>query len=545
LRRGVAFKIWLGTALVAALCVGLTSTAGARADAQPVFHGAYTSFPDYLDPQLSYTAEGWTAMYDTYIPLLTYQHAAGKAGAKVIPGLAKTLPRISDGGRTYTLFLRPGLHYSNGVAVRASDFKFAVERMFSMNSGGTLFYTDIVGAQDYARKRSDHISGIVTDDETGRIVIHLRRPRATFSNELALPFVAPVPPGTPMRDQSFTPPPATGPYAITKASLGGWSYVRNPEWQGGNGILMPQVPGGHVDRIDISVIRNQQSQVEELKSGRLDWLFDPPPANRTSEIATGDSGTQLRVEPTLSTYYFWLNTQKAPFDNLKVRQAVNYAVDPEALRLIYSGQITPTDQILPPGMPGYRKFDLYPHNMRKARRLMREADPSDRQITVWTDSESPNNLAGIYYKSVLQDLGFHVRLKIVNPDNYFTVIGSGQTANLDTGFADWFEDYAHPDDFFQPLLAAKPTSFDNGNFSRIVATYLNRKVAALNRKSGPIDETAYAGLDRDFMKLAPIVPYGTRLLAASFSAAIDLHGFIWNPTFESDFTSFRFKGEGR
>jgi peptide/nickel transport system substrate-binding protein len=348
-----------------------------------------------------------------------------------------------------------------------------------------------------------------------------------------------------MRDKSFTPPPATGPYAITKASLGGWSYVRNREWQGGNGSLMPQVPGGHVERIDISVIRNQQTQVEELKSGRLDWLFDPPPANRMTEIAAGNSGTQLRVEPTLSTYYFWLNTQKAPFDNLKVREAVNYAVDPEALRLIYAGQMAPTDQILPPGMPGYRKFDLYPHNMRKAHRLIREAHPSDRQITVWTDSESPNNLAGIYYKGVLQDLGFRVHLKIVNPDAYFTVIGSRQTANLDTGFTDWFEDYPHPNDFFAPLLAAKPSPFYNLNFPQIVATHLNRKVAALDRKSGPIDESAYAGLDRDFMKLAPIVPYGTRLLAASFSAASDLHGFIWNPTFESDFTSFKFKGEGR
>jgi peptide/nickel transport system substrate-binding protein len=542
LRRIGAFKTFLSAAAIAALFLALASAAGARA-AQPVFKGAYTSFPDYMDPQLSWTAEGWTAMYDTYIPLLTYRHAEGKAGSEVIPGLAKALPKITDGGRTYTLFLRPGLRYSNGTEVRASDFRFAVERMFRLNSGGTLFYTDIVGASRYAGHRSAHIAGIVTDDRTGKIVIHLKRPRATFSNELALMFVAPVPPGTPMRDQSFDPPPATGPYAITSAGIRGWTYARNPEWQDGNGKLMPQIPGGHVDRIDISVVRNQQAQVKGLKSGRLDWLFDPPPANRTEEIAAGVGGMQLRSEPTLSTYYFWFNTQRAPFDDLKVRQAVNYAVDPAALRRIYSGQLRTTHQILPPGMPGYRKFDLYPYDMRKARRLMREADPSDRQVTVWADSESPNNVAGIYYAAVLEELGFHVQLKIVSPYEYFTKIGSRRTANLDTGFADWYQDYPHPSDFFEPLLAAKPTPFENLNFPHLVANYLNRKVAALDRRSGPIDEAAYAKLDRDYMKLAPIVPFGNRILDAGFSKAVDLRDFIWSPTFESDFTSFQFKDE--
>jgi peptide/nickel transport system substrate-binding protein len=522
-----------------ALCLWLVPAATARSTAQPVFEGAYTSFPDYMDPQLSYTAEGWTAMYDTYVPLLTYRHAEGKAGSEVIPGLAKALPRISADGRTYTLFLRPGLRYSDGREVRASDFKFTVERMFTLNSGGSPFYTDIVGAHQFARGRRAHISGIATDDRTGKIVIHLVRPQGTFSNLLALLFVAPVPPTTPLRDQSFSPPPATGPYAITSAGLRGWTYARNPEWARSNGARMPQIPGGHVDRIQVSVIRNQGIQVKELKSGRLDWLFDPPPTGQLPALEAGDGGAQLRVEPTLSTYYFWLNTQKAPFDDPKVRRAINYAVDPKALSLIYSGQIAPTDQILPPDMPGYRKFDLYPHNLKVAQRLIDEADPADRTITVWTDSESPNNLAGVYYAAVLRELGFHVTLKIVNPDNYFTVIGSKRTPNLDTGFADWFEDFPHPDDFFGPLLAAKPTPFYNENFSHLVAPPLNKRVSALGRR--PLDEPAYAGLDRDFMKLAPIVPYGTRTLTAAFSGAVDLHGFVWNPTFEADLTSFRFR----
>jgi peptide/nickel transport system substrate-binding protein len=527
----------------AALCLlVVVPIATAGSSGQPVFRGAYAEFPDYLDPQLSYTAQGWTAMYDTYIPLLTYRHADGKAGSEVIPGLAEELPRITDGGRTYTLFLRPGLRYSDGRPVRASDFRFAVERMFKLDSGGSLFYTDIVGARSFARDRRAHISGIAIDDQTGKIVIHLIRSRATFANELALLFVAPVPPGTPMEDQSSDPPPATGPYEITASDPGrGWTYARNPEWGEVDGGLMPQIPGGYVDNIEITVVRSQQTQVKELKRGRLDWLFDPPPLDRTREIEAGRGGTQLRVEPTLSTYYFWLNTSEAPFDDLKVRRAVNYAVDPAVLARLSSGQLAPTDQILPPGIPGYRKFDLYPHDMRKARRLMREADPADRQITVWTDNESPALEAGRYYRRVLTRLGFDARLKIVSSWNYFSRIGNQRTPDLDTGFSNWFEDYPHPNDFFEPLLASRPEPFYNENLSHLVVPKLNQKVARLDRESGPIDESAYAGLDRSFMKLAPIVPYGNLTLATAFSGSVDLDSFVWNPTFEADLTSFRFR----
>ncbi|HEY5053581.1 MAG TPA: ABC transporter substrate-binding protein, partial [Solirubrobacterales bacterium] len=121
--------------------------------------GTYASFPDYLDPGLSYTAEGWTATYDTYIPLLTYAHASGAAGSKVIPGLAKALPKITNGNKTYTLFLRPGLKYSDGTPVKASDFTYAVERVFKLNSGGSPFYTDIVGAEKFAETKKGGIPG--------------------------------------------------------------------------------------------------------------------------------------------------------------------------------------------------------------------------------------------------------------------------------------------------------------------------------------------------------------------------------------------------
>jgi peptide/nickel transport system substrate-binding protein len=170
-------------------------------------NATYASFPDYMDPQLSYTAEGWTAMGEVYIPLLTYKHGEGAEGSEVVPGLAKEMPKLSNGGKTYTLFLRPGLKYSDGTPVKASDFPYAIERLFKVNSGGSPFYTSIVGAEKFAETKTGGIPGIKANDKTGEIKIELEKPRGTFPFELALMFAAPVPKGTPNEDLSANRPP--------------------------------------------------------------------------------------------------------------------------------------------------------------------------------------------------------------------------------------------------------------------------------------------------------------------------------------------------
>jgi peptide/nickel transport system substrate-binding protein len=534
---------FLATGLVGLL---LALGAGGSADgAEPtptVLRASFASFPDYLDPQLSYTAEGWTAMYDTYIPLLTYRHAGGKAGSDVIPGLARGLPKISDGGRKYVLHLRKGLHYSDGRPVRASDFEFSVERMFRLYSGGFPFFVDIEGARQFLKTRKGGIRGIATDNRTGRIAIRLDRPRGTFTYELALPFVALVPPDTPNRDRSGHPPPGTGPYAITESQAGrGWTYERNPEWDGGNAALLPQIPGGHVDRIEVKVTPNPRAQVEALERGEIDWMQNPPPIDRYAAIKRRYLGTRFRVEPTHSLYYFWMNTTKAPFDDVRVRRAVNYAIDPQVLRRIYAGQLAPTQQVLPPEMPGYSEFELYPHDIAQARRLIAKAKPRDRKITVWADTESPNEEATAYYAQVLRELGFTVRLKVLGADFYFWAISKPSTPDLDTGWSNWFEDYPHPNDFFQPLLSGSSILRSNSsNFAQIDVPSLNRRIAGLRERSR-VPASRYAALDRSYMKLAPIAPYGTRLLSTFVSKSIDLDKVVWSPTFGTDLASFQFK----
>jgi peptide/nickel transport system substrate-binding protein len=521
-----------------------TSGGGGGGQKGGTLNGTYASFPDYMDPALSYTAEGWTAMADVYISLLTYKHANGEEGSEVIPGLAKELPKISNGGKTYTLTLRPGLKYSDGTPVKASDFPFAVERMIELNSGGSPFYLSIEGAEDFAKTKNGPIPGIKADDKTGEIVINLEGPRGTFTNELGLMFVAPLPQDTPIEDLSANPPPGTGPYMITKSQPGkGWEYERNPYWAKANGEAMPDLPEGVVDDAKMTVIRNPQSQVNDIEQGTYDWMQNPPPSSRWAEVKEKYEGTQFRVEPTINTYYFWMNNQEPPFDDVKVRQAVNYAVNAKALERIYAGSLAGTQQILPQGMPGYEKLELYPYDVEKATEMIKEANPSDMDITVWTDTESPNNEAGEYLNEVLKELGFNTTLKIINADNYFTVIGNLSTPDLDAGWSDWYQDYPHPNDFFQPLLAGEsiqPTN--NNNFAQFDDPAVNKQIEELGAEQlGPDQEKAYAELDKEIMEEAPWAPYGTRTLSTFVSDAIDLESVIFKPTFGHYLSSFEFK----
>lgn len=534
----------LALVLAVAAALGLAACGSSGGKEGGTLTGSYASFPDYLDPQLSYTQEGWTAMFDTYLPLLTYKRVNGVEGSKVVPGLAESLPKISNGGKTYTLTLRKGLKYSDGTPVKASDFTTTVERLFKINSPGSFYYESIVGAEQFAKTKKGGISGIKTDDKSGKIEIELVAPHGSFTNELAMLFVAPLPPNTPAKNLTTDPPPATGPYVISKVEQGrNWSYKRNPYWAKDNGPEVSEVPAGNFNKIELKVVRNDATQVNEIERNKTMWMQTLVPSDQREAIVNKYEGTQFRVEHPLNIYMFWMNTEQAPFDDAKVRQAVNYAVDTDALERIYAGSLAAAHQILPQGMPGYKPLNLYPHSMTKAKELIAEANPSDRDITVWTDNESPNDEAGAYYQDVLNKLGFNATLKTINADNYYTIIGNEKTPDLDTGWLAYFADYPNPNAFFQPLLSGEsiaPTG--NTNFARIDEPDLNEKIAKLAEEPlGPEQESAYAELDRSFMEQAPVVPYGTNTTSTFVDNQINLESVVYNPAYGHSLATFELK----
>ncbi|HET8640276.1 MAG TPA: ABC transporter substrate-binding protein [Solirubrobacterales bacterium] len=504
---------------------------------------SYASFPS-LDPGRSYTLEGWTAMFETYVPLLTYPRENGSGSAKIIPGLAKDLPEVSNGDKTYTLFLRPGLEYSDGTPVKASDFKATIERLFELSSPGAYYYENIVGAEQFAKTRSGGISGIKTNDKTGEIAIELTSPRGTFANELTLPFAAPLPADTPAKDQTQTPPPATGPYEIADVKPGkGWSYHRNPAWAKSNGEAIAALPAGSMDAIDVTIVRNATTQVNDIEDGRFQWMQNAPPADRYASVKRKFEGTQFRTDPTIANYFFWMNTSKAPFDDQKVREAISYAIDPDALARIYAGQSVVLHQMLPPDLPGSEEFDLFPTDMKKAKSLLAEAKPSDLKIGVWTDDEGPNKEAGEYLDSVLRELGFETDLKVLSADIYYETVGNQSTDDVDMGWASWFSDYPHPNAYFQPLFTAEGISpIETTNLARYDDPALSKKVTELAEVPlGPEQEAAYAELNKQYGEAAAYVPYGAATISTFVSSDIDLDALVVNPTFGQDLTSFRFK----
>src|SRR5207248_5936397 len=220
-----AVALAVGFALLAAGCGSskksssgtstATSTSGggtSKAKTFPNFRLAYDTGIDYLDPGLSYTVEGWSIMWNVYLPLLGYKHLNGPAGATIVPYLAQDLPKVSSDGKTYTLTLRKGLKYSDGTPVKATDFPATIERDFKVDSPGVGFFGNIVGAAQFGKTKKGHISGITANDKTGEITIKLTAPQGDFQNILATTFAAPVPAASVPKDQSTHPLPSTGPY---------------------------------------------------------------------------------------------------------------------------------------------------------------------------------------------------------------------------------------------------------------------------------------------------------------------------------------------
>ena len=540
----------LATAVAAiglAACGGGSSSSSSSGKEGGEVNGTLTSFPDYLDPQLSYTLEGWEGLWNVYVPLLTYPHGNGDETTKVVPGLAESLPTISPDGKTYTLTLRKGMKYSDGTPIVASDFPYAIQRLFKLDSGGAPFFENIVGAEDYANGKANSISGIQADDKTGKITIQLLQPSGTFNNELGLMFAAPVPKSTPLdKDQTNTPPPASGPLMITNVDApNSYTEERNPQFKTVQAAGASDVADAHVDKITVTQNKNQSAQATGIEQNTNDFMTDPPPADLLPQIES-QYADRFRFEDSINTYYFFFNNVTPPFNDVRVRQAVNYAIDPAALTRIFGGRLHPSQQILPPGMPGYQEYKLYPGpDLDKAKALLAQAHPSDMDITVWTDDEPDRKRIGAYYQDVLNQLGFHTTLKIIGGDVYFTTIGNLKTPDLDTGFSDWFQDYPHPNDFFQPLLAGEsihPTN--NNNYGQVNIPELNKQIAALDTKqlTDPGVEDQYAALDKSYMEQAVWAPYGNEKYTTFTSDRVNFDGVDFSLLFNLDFSSFQLKG---
>jgi peptide/nickel transport system substrate-binding protein len=516
-----------------------------------------TSQPDFLDPALSYTLNGWEPMWLVYTPLLTYRHEEGEAGSELIPGLAEAMPKVSDGGKTYELTLRNGVKFADGTPVKASDFEHTIKRILNLESGGTPYYEAIEGASEFLEggdAKAD-ISGIETDDKTGRITIRLTAPEAAFANVLAMNFAGIVPGDTPFENVTDDPPPGAGTYQIVK-SVPNREFVleKNPHFEEVDGV-----PEAKVKTVTTKIVPSLAQQTQDVIENELDFMQDPPAADLKAEVVErfGPDGSEEQrydEHKTLSTYYFFMNSTTPPFDNPKVREAVNVGLDKPALERLFAGELAPGCSFLPPGMPGYtEEIDVSecpwgdPNeapDLERAKQLLKEAGADGAQVTVWGNTDDPTPKVTQAYADQLNQIGFDAEPKILDGGVYFPTLGNEKT-EAQTGFTNWFADFPHPLNFVFLMDGATIQPTNNQNFSYTDDPKINKEIAALSEEPELEAVTdRWEELNDYISESGYIAPYGHRKLATFVSDRIDFENCaVFHPLFQTDYSRFCLKSD--
>jgi peptide/nickel transport system substrate-binding protein len=543
--RGAGGRRWrvASTLVVGTVCVGLVGGCGGDTHSQG--GSAITiesTAPDSLDPALAYSIAGLQPNWLVYTPLLTYRRASGQEGAELVPGVADSMPQVSADGRTYRLRIRPGLLYSDGTPVKASDFAYTIRRLLTLRSPGSSFYMNIVGADAYVKERqpSADISGITADDRARSITIRLISPDGTFPYVLALSFGGLVSAATPMRNLTTSPPPGVGPFMITKA-VPNREFVlkKNPRFN------IPGIPSAHLDTVTTKIVKSLTRQAEDVTANRSDFMEEPPPADLLSEVRDR-YGDRFREHVVNATSYLFLNVRLKPFDNAKVREAVNLAVDKRAVQRLYGGLFSPTCNFLPPNMLGYHRIDPCPWgdpngtpDVARAKQLIREAGAQGAPVTVWGTDQDPDPKVVQYYADLLNTLGLKATPRTISFSIFLQTVGNARTG-AQTGLVNWAQDFPHPADFMFLVSGKTITPTGNPNFGDVADPVLTNGIERLKR-APDLRATAdqWATLDRLLVQRAYVVPLGDLKRTTFMSSRMNIAECErFNPVYFDDYSSF-------
>ena len=496
-----------------------------------------------IDPAVAWEAAEWQLLNLVYDGLVAYRRVGGSGGAALVGDLARMVPRPTPDGRNYVFRLRAGVRYSDGTRVRATDVRRSMERLYAVNGSNTpSFYGSIVGAAACARAaaRCDLSRGIVADDATGTVAFHLMTLDPEFLYKLALPFASVVPAAAPVAVARSRPLAGTGPYRIDRfVPARELRLVRNSRFR----VFAPTArPDGFPDRIVARLSDGIVDQIRAVVSGRADVAGGPSaPTSGPFSVDAANLG-QLRVAPFGSTEFFFLNTHEPPFDDLRVRRAVNLAVDRGRLAALSRGPqaARPTCQILPPGFPGYRPYCPYTLNpsasgtwtapdVGRALRLVASSGTKGMRVTVWSDADR-RRVAG-YFASVLRTLGYRAELRVVDQQAYYDTIGDSRR-RAQAGPNAWIRDYTSAANFIALLFSC--SSFVPGNAALTInlSQFCNRALDRRMARAGELQATdsaragdEWARVDRAIVDAAAAVPYANGLDVTLLSKRVGNYQF--------------------
>ena len=474
--------------------------------------------------------------YATCAKLLNYPDAAAPAGTRLVPEVAASLPRVSPDGRTYTFTIRSGFAFSppRRERVTAQTFKYAIERSLHPKIGiaGLFVPHDIAGQVAYEAGTASHISGVVAHGD--KLTIALVEPAADFPARMATSFFCAVPLNTRIDPNGVREIPSAGPYYIAE-------HVPNRR------IVLKRNPNYHGSRprrlreIHYSIGRSPKRNVADVEAGRSDYLADGfLPANVKAEAVLagryGPASAAARndrqryfVNPKLGLAYLALNTSRPLFSDVRLRKAVNYAIDRRALARqgnLGTGPFpsVPTDQYLPPAMPGASATALYPPSgdIQRARRLAPNAHGT--AVLYTCNFEFCRHQARVI-RANLAALGLDVDVKEFPPNVMF---GKASTKGepYDIIIAQWGADWADPSTFLNAQLGQPITPRGNANLAYFVDPRFARKLERVARLSGPARYAAYEALSVELARdAAPWVVFATGTARDFFSARLGCQVF--------------------
>lgn len=463
--------------------------------------------------------------------LLAVNHAAGTSGLQLVPDLAIGLPSPTDDGQTYTFRLRPGIRYSDGRLVRASDFRRAIERAFVLRA---LNRDVLEGIRGVARCSAAHGTacdlrrGVATDDRTQTVTISLAAADPRFLEKLTTSGLAtPAPPGTPMHLIRSGSIPGTGPYVVAAADMRHVRYVRNPRFREWSHAAQP---AGNPDEIVWRFGLSPAQEVRAVAQGHADWSADPIPGRMLAGLRARYP-SRLHSYPTNDTEWLQFNTNLPPFDNVRVRRALNFAIDRRAIVRLWGGSVAaaPTCQMLPPGIAGYRAYCPYTRNattrgswtapdLRRARRLVAASGTRGMSVTVWgwsDDAFAPPSVVR-HAVSVLRRLGYRARSRLVTHASLANA-SENTYAGIHLFPTGWTDISA--DGYFTPWLSCD----GSGAHHWFCVPRLDRAMRRARRLEAtrPLAvDRLYARIDREIVDRAALVPLVNPRLTDFVSARV-------------------------